>query len=363
MIGLLLGATLLLAFVNGANDNFKGVATLYGSGVLSYRAALALAAGSTAAGSLSSVALASGLAEAFSAKGLVPDAILTPSFLAAAGIASALTVLAATRLGLPVSTTHALVGGLVGAGFVTAGKALNLAALGAVFVLPLLVSPLIATPLAWAGYRAGRLGRQRLRVEAESCVCIGEEWVPMGSASACVAATGLTVSVATVPQCERRYLGRVLGVSAQTIATSTHVASASLVGFARGLNDTPKILGLIVGASALSPWLGTLAISAAMLLGSVLAGRRVADTLASKVTSMNQGQGLAANLSAAILITAASRLGLPVSTTHVSTGSIIGIGVAGNDLRWKMVGAIFAAWVTTLPLAAALGATGMWALR
>jgi PiT family inorganic phosphate transporter len=104
MLGLLLCATLLLAFVNGANDNFKGVATLYGSGALSYRAALALAAGSTAAGSIASVFLASGLAKAFSAKGLVPDALLTPSFLGAVGIAAASTVLAATRLGLPVST-------------------------------------------------------------------------------------------------------------------------------------------------------------------------------------------------------------------------------------------------------------------
>jgi PiT family inorganic phosphate transporter len=363
MLGLLLCATLLLAFVNGANDNFKGVATLYGSGVVSYRAALALGAVSTAAGSLSSVALASGLAKAFSAKGLVPDAMLTPTFLAATGIAAALTVLAATRLGLPVSTTHALVGGLVGAGFVTAGGALNLAVLGAAFVLPLLVSPLIAIPLASAGYRSGHLVRRSVGVEAESCVCIGETWVPIQSGSSSVAVSSLSVGVGTTSQCEKRYVGQVLGVSAQTVATVTHVASGSLVGFARGLNDTPKLLGLIVGASAMSPWLGTVAITAAMALGGMVAARRVADTLATKVTTMNPGQGLAGNLSTSVLVAGASQLGLPVSTTHVSTGSIFGIGAGGADLRWKMVGAILAAWVTTLPMAAALGATAVWVLR
>lgn len=363
MLGLLLGATLLLAFVNGANDNFKGVATLYGSGVLSYRMALVLAAGSTAAGSLASVALASGLAKAFSAKGLVPDAMLTPAFLAAVAIAAALTVLVATRFGLPVSTTHALVGGLAGAGFIAASQALTIAALGMAFALPLLVSPLLAVPLASAGYRAGRWGRQKLGIEAESCVCIGEEWVPISSASASVAASSLTVSVGTTSQCEKRYVGRILGVSAQTVATAAHIASGSLVGFARGLNDTAKILGLIVGASALSPWLGTVAITAAMALGGMVAARRVGETLATKVTTMNPGQGLAGNLCTSLLVTGASWLGLPVSTTHVSTGSIFGIGAAGADLRWKTAAAILVAWVTTLPMAALLGGAAMWVLR
>ncbi|MCI0411118.1 MAG: inorganic phosphate transporter, partial [Acidobacteria bacterium] len=275
---------------------------------------------------------------------------------------AALTVLAATRLGLPVSTTHALIGGLVGAGLVAAGRALNLTVLGGVFVLPLLMSPLIAIALASAGYRAGRLARRKLGVESESCVCIGEEWVPVESASPAVAVSSLTIGVGTTSQCEKRYVGQVLGVSAQTVATATHIASGSLVGFARGLNDTPKILGLIVGASALSPWLGTVAITTAMALGGMIAARRVADTLATKVTTMNPGQGLAGNLSTSVLVAGASRLGLPVSTTHVSTGSIFGIGVAGADLRWKMVGAILTAWVTTLPLAALLGGATMWIL-
>ena len=96
---LLLAAALLLAFANGANDNTKGVATLYGSGVLSYRRALVLATLSTAVGSLASLPLAAGLVAAFSGKGLIPAELLEPSLLAAVALAAAATVLLATRLG------------------------------------------------------------------------------------------------------------------------------------------------------------------------------------------------------------------------------------------------------------------------
>ncbi|MFQ5457997.1 MAG: inorganic phosphate transporter, partial [Myxococcota bacterium] len=93
----LLAAALLLAFTNGANDNMKGVATLYGSGALSYRGALGLATVSTALGSLLALPLAMGLVKVFSARGLVPDHVLGPAFLAAVALGAATTVLIATR--------------------------------------------------------------------------------------------------------------------------------------------------------------------------------------------------------------------------------------------------------------------------
>ncbi len=363
MSALVLAAALFVAFVNGANDNMKGVATLYGSGVFSYRRALALATLSTALGSLASVLFAPSLVKAFSAKGLVPDQALSPEFLAAAALGAALTVLAATLSGLPVSTTHALLGGLVGAGIVAAGGALNLGVLSATFVLPLVAGPLLAVPLASAGYRAGRWARRGLGIEAATCLCVGEEWVPLGRApAAALARSGFTVGIGTPARCQERYVGAVAGVSAHAIATAGHVASAGLVGFARGFNDTPKILGLIVGASALDPWMGALAVTAVMALGGVVAARRVAETLAKKVAPLNPGQGLAGNLATSLLVVGASRLGLPVSTTHVSTGGILGVGSAAGELRWRPVAAILAAWVTTLPLAAALGAAAMWVM-
>lgn len=105
-----------LAYANGANDNFKGVATLLGSGTTDYRRALAWATATTLLGSLTAASLARGLLRSFSGRGLVADALASdPRYVAAVALGAALTVLLATRIGMPVSTTHGLVGALVGA--------------------------------------------------------------------------------------------------------------------------------------------------------------------------------------------------------------------------------------------------------
>src|SRR5438105_2260012 len=116
MIWIVLGVVTFLAWSNGSNDNFKGVSTIYGSGSAGYKTALAWATVMQLAGSLLTLVLAAGLVKTFSAKGLVPDAIAaSPVFLGAAALGAGLTVLVATLLGLPVSTTHGLTGALVGA--------------------------------------------------------------------------------------------------------------------------------------------------------------------------------------------------------------------------------------------------------
>lgn len=351
-----LGA-LLVAFVNGANDNFKGVATLYGSGALGYRRALGMATVATAAGGLASLLLAGALVRSFSAKGIVPEAALTPEYLAAVSLGAGATVLLATRWGLPISTTHALVGGLVGAGVVAAGDALRVQALGAAFLVPLAVGPVVATALGWSSLHGSRRLASRLGVRREDCVCIGEEWVPVATAGAsALAALRLSVGTGSEPECRTRYAGRVLGVSAETAVTRVHVLSGALVSFARGLNDTPKILGLVVGATALAPVPAVLAITLAMALGGLLAARRVAETLSHRITPISPARGCVANLGTAFLVTCASRLGLPVSTTHVSTGSIFGIGADSGALQRRKAAEILGAWVFTLPLAAVLAA-------
>jgi PiT family inorganic phosphate transporter len=88
----------------------------------------------------------------------------------------------------------------------------------------------------------------------------------------------------------------------------------------------------------------------------------VAETLAHRITSLSHGQGLLANGIASSLVIGASLLGSPVSTTHVSTGALFGIGCWSERTDWRMVGGILAAWVATLPLAAALAAAAAWAL-
>jgi PiT family inorganic phosphate transporter len=134
------------------------------------------------------------------------------------------------------------------------------------------------------------------------------------------------------------------------------------VGFARGLNDTPKIVALVIAAGALRPAAGLAAVALVMAAGGVLNARRVAETMSRKITRMSPGQGLAANLVTAVLVAGASRLGLPVSTTHVSVGSLFGVGVANGTARARTVLVILAAWATTLPLGAALAALGYLAL-
>ncbi len=119
-------AVLFLTYSNGGNDNFKGVATLWGSGTLNYKPALMLATIATFAGSVCSCFFAETLINNFSGKGLLPDSVIhSADFVLAVTLAAGTTVLLATRFGFPISTTHGLVGALVGGGLVAVGTEIN----------------------------------------------------------------------------------------------------------------------------------------------------------------------------------------------------------------------------------------------
>jgi inorganic phosphate transporter, PiT family len=135
------------------------------------------------------------------------------------------------------------------------------------------------------------------------------------------------------------------------------------VSFARGLNDTPKIAALLLVATALNIRWGLIAVTVAMAIGGLLNARNVAETMANKITDMNPGQGFAANLATALLVNTASYHGLPVSTTHVSVGSLLGIGITTRQAKWKPVMGVLMSWVVTLPCAAVLGALAYLILR
>jgi PiT family inorganic phosphate transporter len=130
-----------------------------------------------------------------------------------------------------------------------------------------------------------------------------------------------------------------------------------------GLNDTPKLVALLLAAKAVSATAGLSIVGVAMSIGGLIGARKVAETMAKKITPLNAGQGFVASLTTGALVIAASRFGLPVSTTYVATGGIFGIGAATGKARWKTVVAILTAWVTTLPLGVALGAASLYALR
>ena len=308
---LLFLATCFVAFTNGANANFKGVASLYGSGTTSLRTALWWGTAATLAGALAATFLAQGLLKAFSGKGLVPDALVqSPHFVLAVALGAALTSLLATRLSFPVSTTHALTGALVGAGLAGGDHTVHLSALGKTFIQPLLLSPVLAIAV-------GALLHFLLK------------------------------AVRLLPDHRTRTLD------------TLHFLSGGAASFARGLNDTPKMAALLLVAHAFEIRWGLLAVAVAMALGGLLDARNVAETLAKKVTAMNPGEGFAANLSTALLVITASLYSLPVSTTHVSVGSLLGIGIVTRQVKWPSVGQIILSWLITLPCAALLAALVM----
>jgi PiT family inorganic phosphate transporter len=357
-----LGIGLLLAYANGANDNFKGVATLFGSGSASYRAALLWATATTALGSVTALLLAGKLLVAFSGNGLVPaQTAALSNFSLAVALAAGCTVLLATRLSFPISTTHSLLGALVGAGWLISPSGVHMNTLANGFLLPLLTSPLIAIALTVAIYPLFAYLRRRSGVNYETCICVGNEVVHVvpgrhEAAQALVLAQLPSVSIAQGATCRIRYRGRFVGIGAGTLMDGAHFLTAGMVSFARGLNDTPKIAALLLVGGLLAPSNAIVAVGAAIAAGGWFGARRVAETLAHRITAMNPGQGFTANIITAGLVIGASSFGLPVSTTHVSCGTLFGIGAVTRQAHWKTISEIGLAWLITLPVAASLGA-------
>lgn len=304
----LLVAVGFVAFTNGANANFKGVASLYGSGTTTLRQALGWATVTTFAGSLAASMFAQGMVKKFSGRGIVPDALVeSPEFVIAVALGAAATSFLATRFGFPVSTTHALIGSLVGAGLVGSGTQVQALPLLHGFVYPLLLSPVIAVvggAVVGALFRLAGLDSDR-----------PSRWLNV-----------------------------------------CHFLSTGAASFARGLNDTPKIAALLL----LVPWIdlriAVLLVAVGIAVGALLDAEGVAETLGKKVTAMNASQGFAASVVTATLVTTASLHSLPVSTTHVSVGSLIGIGIRTRQAKWKNVIAIVLAWGCTVPCGAVAGA-------
>lgn len=296
-------ATYFLACANGSNDNFKGVATLFGSDTTDYKRALWWATLTTAAGSAGSVFLAQTLIRNFSDKGLVPDAVAgTPDFLLAIVIGAGLTVIIATLTGFPISTTHSLIGALVGAGLMAVGTAhVNLLVLGSKFFLPLLLSPFIAVILASIFCLILRCMRIHADVTKEMCVYVGQtERIvaipqPVTSMSLrCMTAPDVTTGLE--PNCSVRYSGRFLTINTQRLLDLLHYLSAGIVSFARGLNDTPKIVAMLIAVEALAIEVSMVSVATAMALGGLLSARKVAQKMSKQITTLNHGQGFTANL-------------------------------------------------------------------
>ena len=364
-IGFIIVAVMVLAYANGANDNYKGVATLFGTGTTSYRLGLWWATVATLLGSITAVILAGSLLHHFTGKGLVPHELAGEAgYVTAVALGAGITVLVATRFGLPISTTHGLIGGLIGAGL-AAGASIDGRQLVAVFLLPLIASPLLAiASTAMLYVVARRIGRWS-NISAETCICVGRDVVEVVPAAQAAVALErvrqLPVAVGNRVTCRRRYRGRVLGLDASFLFDALHFLSAGLVSFGRGLNDTPKIAALLLVAPRIGGATATITVGVLIAVGGIISARRVAETMGHKITPMSHGQGLTANMVTGLIVLGASPLGFPVSTTHVSCGSLFGLGGVTGRADRKMIAAIVASWLFTLPLAALLAA-GSWCL-
>jgi len=353
----------LVAYFNGANDVSKGIATLVGSGLTNYRRATLWGTVCTGLGGLSGALLATAMVQTFG-KGLLANGTV-PTFAAALStiLGASAWVAIATRTGMPVSTTHAIVGSLAGVAALAYGlHGIKWSALIGKIALPLLLSPVLALVLTLVVIQAFRFAQRSLPRDAD-CACATVELTPVpasiamdGSASAGLSLPSFGIKVASAKECAVDQTTFV-GISAHHL----HWLTSGATSFARGMNDAPKMVAIILAAAMLHgnyhirPAAFAL-VSLGMVAGSCLAGRRVTAVLAERITPMDHWQGFLANAVTAALVMPGAALGLPMSTTHVASGSILGIGLENRtETNWRTVRDMLLAWVVTLPLAGLLG--------
>ena len=348
---------LALAWANGANDISKGVATLVGNGTTSARRAIWWGTLWTLMGGVAATIWGAALIKTFSSGYLSPGFEVDMVFIAGTMLGAAFWVIIATRMALPVSTTHALLGGVVGAVLVAAGpEGLKIDAVTNKALLPLLISPLIAIGLCAILLLLMRYAAKKVPQWSPDC-CEQQEW----QKDPFVCATDEAGQQREPTRVERMWV-------------RLHWLSSGVTSFARGLNDVPKIAAFLILALSLSPGVAEtvlfngagpiLLVALVMGVGCLWGGFRVLELLSRRVTPLDASSGLVANVGTSMLVLIASPLGLPVSTTHVSTGALMGI-------RWSdkvkpsqadALKLVLYGWVVTLPIAAGLAAMSVWSI-
>lgn len=305
---LIIVLALLFDLANGWHDAANAIATVVSTKVLSPTTAVVLAATMEIMGAFISTKVAKTIGT-----GIVDPIAITDTVLIAALLSAIVWNLLTLFVGLPVSSSHALIGGLIGGSIAYGGASiLNMTGILKIF-MSLLVSPIFG-------------------------VVIGYLFMKMILYAFGQLAPG-TIS---------KYFGRLQIVSAATMA------------FSHGSNDAQKAMGIITMALVSGGVINTVdvpkwvvvACAVAMGIGVLCGGWKIIKTLGVKMLKLEPIHGFAAETSAAAIILSASQIGLPVSTTHVISSSILGVGATKrlSAVRWGIAGKIVAAWVLTLPL-------------
>ncbi len=334
-------AALAFTYINGFHDTANAIATVVSTKVLTPRLAVSWASLWNLVGALSGTAVAATIG-----KGLVETSAVTMPVLLCALLSAIAWSLLTWWLGLPSSSSHALIGGLCGATLAGSGGDWSVlrwsTGLWPKVVLPMLASPLI-------GFFGGML------LMSAIMLCFS--------------------------RVRPRIVSRVFG--------KAQLASAGFMGFSHGSNDAQKTMGIITltlfaatrdGLFArLPPWASFLRIAEfgavpkwivvlcalTMAAGTAGGGMRIIRTMGHRLVKLQPVQGFAAETTASLVIYGASTFGVPVSTTHVISTSIMGVGATKrlSAVKWGVVERIVWAWVLTLPVTALLGALCEWVFR
>jgi len=303
-------------FTNGFHDTGNAMATSIATRALKPRQAVLLSATLNMVGAFLSLTVAATIA-----KGIVDSGVITLHVVLGGLVGGIVWNLVTWVLAIPSSSSHALVGGVVGAVLAASGTdGVLWSGLVAKVLIPAFLAPLVAIMVSSVGTRL------------------------------------VFRSTKDVPQRENDRMFR-----------WGQIGSASLVSLAHGTNDAQKSMGIIllaliaggaVGQDASVPFWVIVSCALAMALGTYTGGWRVIRTLGKGLVELETRQGIAADASTATVILLSSHFGYSLSTTHVATGSVLGSGVGkrGAHVRWSVAGRMFTAWLVTVPAAGSVGA-------
>jgi PiT family inorganic phosphate transporter len=326
-------AALVFDYINGFHDAANAIATVVSTGVLPVRTAVILAGVLNFVGALLGSEVAKTIAKGFAEPGDVTQAVVL-----AALIGASIWNLLTWWWGIPSSSSHALIGGLAGAVVAHAGmSAFNWTTLVKKVLVPLVVSPLLGFVVAFS-------------------LMIGLLWI----------------------------VRRMRPALVQRGSRRLQLLSASAMAVSHGSNDAQKAMGIITlalvaymssGATGMPEWAlpagdtiptwVMFACALAIALGTMAGGKRIIKTMGAKIIKITPLQGFAAETAGAVTILLASWKGIPVSTTHCISASIMGVGASKrlSAVRWGVAGNIVVAWVLTIPLSAGFAFIAMLGLR